>query len=114
MDWYLKVLQNYAVFTGRARRKEFWMFILFNILMSIALTIVDHMLGTYRVLSMLYSLAVIVPSIAVMVRRLHDTGRSGWWYLLVLIPFVGGIILLVFACQDSDPGSNRYGPNPKL
>ncbi|NBD24488.1 DUF805 domain-containing protein [Paenibacillus glycinis] len=113
MEWYVKVLQNYVGFTGRARRKEYWMYVLVNCILSIALAIVDGILGLDRVLGALYSLAVLLPSLAVMVRRLHDTGRSGWWYFIILIPIVGAIVLLVFACLEGDSGHNKYGPDPK-
>jgi uncharacterized membrane protein YhaH (DUF805 family) len=113
MEWYLKVLKNYVGFQGRARRKEYWMFVLFNIIVSIVLTILELIVSLPSVLSGLYSLAILLPSLAVGVRRLHDTGRSGWWLLIGLIPLVGAIILLVFACQDSQENDNQYGPNPK-
>jgi uncharacterized membrane protein YhaH (DUF805 family) len=119
MNWYLEVLKKYAVFSGRARRKEYWYFVLFNILISIGLTIVDMVIGTYNdvmgvgVLYGLYSLAVLIPGIAVSVRRLHDTNRSGWWLLIGLVPLIGVIVLLVFVVSDSTPGGNQYGPNPK-
>lgn len=119
MNWYLDVLKKYAVFSGRARRKEYWMFVLFNILAFIVLAIVDNLTGTFNplygvgLLGGLYSLAVLLPSIGVGVRRLHDTDRSGWWLLISVIPLIGGIILLVFFCLDSTPGENRFGPNPK-
>jgi uncharacterized membrane protein YhaH (DUF805 family) len=119
MNWYLDVLKKYAVFSGRARRKEYWMFVLFNLIVAFVLGIVDNMLGTvsqpYGVgtLGALYSLAVLLPSIGVGVRRLHDTNRSGWWLLIGLIPVIGWIVLLVFFVQDSTPGENRFGPNPK-
>ncbi len=119
MNWYLDVLKKYAVFTGRARRKEYWMFFLFNIIVSVVLGIIDSLTGTtslqYGVglLGGLYSLAVIIPSIAVGVRRLHDTDRSGWWLLIGFIPLIGVIVLIVFFCLDSTPGDNRFGPNPK-
>jgi uncharacterized membrane protein YhaH (DUF805 family) len=121
VDWYLAVLTKYAIFDGRARRKEYWMFTLVNIIISIAIGIatglVSGMLGlgpsATNVVAILYACAILVPSLAVGVRRLHDTGRSGWWLLLVLIPIIGGIVLLVFAVQDSEPGSNAYGQNPK-
>jgi uncharacterized membrane protein YhaH (DUF805 family) len=113
MEWYLKVLKNYVGFQGRARRKEYWMFVLVSVIVSIVLNILESMLGMNSVLSGLYSLAVLLPSLAVGVRRLHDTGRSGWWLLLSLIPLVGAIILIVFMCQESQEGSNQYGPNPK-
>lgn len=119
MSWYLAVLKKYAVFSGRARRKEFWYFTLFNVIVSIVLAAVDAAIGTLNtdsgigLLSGIYSLAVIIPSIAVSVRRLHDIGRSGWWVLIGLIPLVGAIVLLIFNVQDSQPGENQYGPNPK-
>jgi len=118
MEWYLGVLKQYAVFNGRSRRSEFWWFVLFNIIISIVLAIVDRMTGTmgdrgYGLLGSLYALAVLLPSIGVAIRRLHDTNRSGWWLLLCFIPIIGFIVLIVFYCIDSDPGDNQYGPNPK-
>jgi len=119
MNWYIGVLKKYAVFSGRARRKEYWFFVLFTILISIVLAIIDRFTGTYSaeygmgLLGGLYTLAVLLPSIGVTIRRLHDTGRSGWWILLVLIPLIGAIVLLVFMVLDSQPGTNEYGPNPK-
>jgi uncharacterized membrane protein YhaH (DUF805 family) len=113
MEWYLKVLSNYVGFNGRARRKEYWMFVLFNIIISIVLGIIEALIGTNQVLSFIYSLAILLPSLAVAFRRLHDTGKSAWWLLIGLIPLIGSIILLVFFCQDSDPNDNQYGPNPK-
>jgi uncharacterized membrane protein YhaH (DUF805 family) len=113
MEWYLKVIQNYVGFSGRARRKEYWMFTLFSIIISIALSIIEIIIGLPSVLTGLYSLAVLIPSLAVGVRRLHDTGRSGWWLLLSLIPLIGTIILIVFLAEDGKPGDNQYGSNPK-
>ena len=119
MNWYLGVLRKYAVFGGRAKRKEYWMFILFNTIFFAILLFIDTMLGTLSaqggigLLSGLYLLAVLLPTAAVTVRRLHDTDRSGWWILVDLIPFVGPIILLVFLLQDGTPGYNEHGPNPK-
>ena len=119
MNWYLEVLKKYAVFSGRARRKEYWYFFLFNIIISIAFVIIDGMIGRVStetgmgMLSGIYTLAVLIPGIAVSVRRLHDTDRSGWWLLLSLIPFIGAIVLLVFMVQDSKQGANQYGANPK-
>lgn len=112
MNWYIEVLKKYAVFTGRARRKEFWMFVLFNLIIAVVLGIIENALGIVGP-SLVYSLAVLVPGIAVSIRRLHDTGRSGWFILLGLIPIVGALILIFFYVQDSTPGSNEYGPNPK-
>ena len=119
MNWYLGVLKKYAVFSGRARRKEYWMFFLFNIIFSIVLTVIDTMTGTVNpmyglgLLGALYTLAVLIPGIAVGVRRLHDTDRSGLWLLIGFVPLIGVIVLLVFFCLDGTPGENRYGPNPK-
>lgn len=118
MHWYLDVLKKYAVFQSRARRKEYWMFTLFSMLIYIGLMIIEGILGMgseggIGLLSLFYSLGVLLPSLAVTVRRLHDTGRSGWWLLIGLIPLVGGIVLLVFMVLDGQPGSNQYGPNPK-
>lgn len=112
MNWYLGCWKKYAEFSGRARRQEYWMFFLFNFLAGLALSIVDIVLGT-GALSGLYNLAIIIPSLAVGARRLHDTDRSGWWQLIALIPLIGAIILLVFFCLDSKPGENRFGANPK-
>ncbi|WP_300556883.1 DUF805 domain-containing protein [Maricaulis sp.] len=107
---------NYVNFQGRARRSEYWFWVLFTIIASIALTFVDvAMMGaeSFGLLSPLFSLAIILPSIAVAVRRLHDSGKSGWWILISLIPLVGAIVLIIFYVSDSAPGSNQYGPNPK-
>jgi uncharacterized membrane protein YhaH (DUF805 family) len=119
MEYALQALRKYAVFSGRSRRKEYWFFILFSILGSIVAGIVDGVLGTVDeatgigIAGCLFMLALLVPSIAVGVRRLHDIGKSGWWLLIGLIPLVGAIVLIVFAVQDSQPGTNQYGPNPK-
>lgn len=113
MNYYVEVLtKKYAQFSGRARRSEFWFFVLFNFIASMVLGFIDGFIG-YQILSGIYSLAVLVPSIAVWVRRLHDTGKSGWWLLLALVPIVGVIVLLVFAVMDSVAGENQYGANPK-
>ncbi len=113
MNWYIGCWQKYAEFSGRARRKEYWMFCLFNFLAGIVIGIVDTVLGAGGLLCGLYNLAVLVPSLAVTARRLHDTDRSGWMMLIALIPLVGAIVLLVFMCLDSKPGDNRFGANPK-
>jgi uncharacterized membrane protein YhaH (DUF805 family) len=118
MDWYLGALMKYAVFTGRARRREYWTYTALNIAIFIVLWLgIDvSVLGAETtdagVLSTIYSLVVIMPSVAVGVRRLHDTGRNALWFLLGLIPFVGGVGLIILLCLDSTPGSNKYGPNP--
>ena len=113
MNWYLAALRKYAVFSGRARRKEYWLFVLFNIIIAVVLGVIEGLVGGPGVLSSLYILAVVIPSIAVTVRRLHDTNRCGWWLLVGLIPVVGAIVLLVFALQDSQAEDNQYGANPK-
>ncbi len=113
MNWYLKVLKKYAVFSGRARRTEYWMFLLFNFIIAFVLGFVEGLAGGPGIVGMLYGLAVLIPGIAVAVRRLHDTDRSGWWLFINLIPLIGAIVILVFMVQDSTPGENQYGPNPK-
>jgi uncharacterized membrane protein YhaH (DUF805 family) len=119
MNWYLGVLKKYTVFSGRAQRAEYWYFILFNMLVGIALSMIDQATGTFDqetgagLLGGLYSLGVLLPGIAVAVRRLHDTGRSGWWMFILLIPIIGWIALFIFMVQDSDAGRNEYGDNPK-
>jgi uncharacterized membrane protein YhaH (DUF805 family) len=120
MNWYLQVLMRYGVFHGRARRKEYWYFVLFSTLISALLTIIDSVTGTFSaatevgLLSGIYLLATLVPSLAVTVRRLHDTNRSGWWLLIVAVPLIGVIILIVFLAFDGSPEINGYGANPKL
>jgi uncharacterized membrane protein YhaH (DUF805 family) len=119
MNWYLKVLKQYADFSGRARRKEYWMFALFNMIFIIVAMILDNVLGLtagelpYGVFYFLYVLAVLIPGLAVAVRRLHDVGKSGWMILIALIPIIGAIWLLVLMVTDSNPGENQYGQNPK-
>lgn len=119
MNWYLKVLKQYADFSGRARRKEYWMFVLFNMIFAIIAIILDNVLGLtagelpYGVFYFLYVLAILIPGLAVAVRRLHDVGKSGWMILISLIPLIGAIWLLVLMVTDSNPGENQYGPNPK-
>lgn len=118
MNWYMAVIKNYAGFSGRARRKEYWMFVLFNAIIAVVLAILDNAMGTmsesgYGILSGLYSLGVLVPSIAVGVRRLHDIGKSGWWLFISLVPLIGTIWLLVLLATDSQAGTNQYGTNPK-
>jgi uncharacterized membrane protein YhaH (DUF805 family) len=119
VSWYLEALKKYAVFSGRSRRMEYWYFVLFNIIVTVVLALIDTLLGTFNIvqgvglLSGIYSLAVLIPTLAVMVRRLHDIDRTGWWILINLIPLVGTIVLLVFALTPGTPGSNRYGPDPK-
>lgn len=115
MNWYLDVLRKYAEFNGRARRMEYWMFALINfgisILLSVVVGFVSETLAS--VVSVVYALGVLIPSIAVGIRRLHDTGRTGWWILIGLVPVVGWIVLIIFMVLDSDAGTNQYGPSPK-
>lgn len=118
MNWYLYALKKYAVFEGRARRKEYWMFVLFNIIFSMAAGILDSIFGLdFRsgsgMIESLYGLAVFIPGIAVMVRRLHDVGRSGWFFWINLIPVIGWIWFIIVLCTDGNPGLNKYGRNPK-
>lgn len=114
MNWYVAVLKNYAGFSGRAGRAEYWMFFLFNFIISIVLSVISVKVPAISILSFLYSLAVLIPGLAVAVRRLHDTDRSGWWLLISLIPIVGTIILIVFLATEGQPYDNRYGPAPRL
>ncbi len=119
MNWYLKVLKNYTNFSGRARRKEYWMFTLFNVIFAVAAVLLDNLLGIavegigYGPIYGLYLLATIIPGIAVSVRRLHDVDKSGWMILIGLIPLIGAIWLLVLFATEGTPGDNQYGPNPK-
>lgn len=112
MNEYLTVLKKYATFSGRARRKELWMFVLINFIVVVVLSALDMALGI-GLLSGLYSLGVLIPSLAVGARRLHDIGKTGWWQLIGLIPVLGIIVLIIFYVMDSNPGDNEYGPNPK-
>jgi uncharacterized membrane protein YhaH (DUF805 family) len=125
MNWYFEVIKKYAVFSGRARRKEYWMFVLVNFVIAIGLGILvgiatsmdrnshTSLATVFNCISSLYSLAILLPSLGVFVRRLHDIGKSGWWFFIGFIPLIGEIWLLVLMCTDGQPGSNQYGPNPK-
>jgi uncharacterized membrane protein YhaH (DUF805 family) len=113
VSWYLAVLKNYAGFSGRARRTEYWMFVLFNIIITIVLDVIGLAIKQGSILGAIYGLAVLIPGLAVAVRRLHDTGRSGWWLLIGLVPLIGAIVLIVFMATEGEPGDNAYGPNPK-
>lgn len=107
------VLSKYAIFSGRARRSEFWYFFLFKILVMAVLSVLIAAVRSLAFLEVVFELAVLIPSLAVFWRRMHDIGKSGWWILLALIPIVGEIIHLIWLCTDSNPGDNEYGPNPK-
>ncbi|MFY9243120.1 MAG: DUF805 domain-containing protein [Polaribacter sp.] len=130
MNWYLKVLKEYVTFTGRARRKEFWMFTLFHlIIVSILVSLIvlssdGFFSARYSsepqapsifliILLVLYILGTFLPGLAVTVRRLHDTNKSGWWYLISFVPYIGSFIILIFTCMDSYPRQNQWGENPK-
>lgn len=119
MDWYLKVINNYRDFNGRARRKEYWMFVLYNIMFSLVAMVLDNIFGIawgslgYGPLYTIYGLVIIIPNLAVLIRRLHDIGKSGWMLLVALIPFVGVFWLLFLLVTDGVPGENQYGENPK-
>lgn len=120
MKWYLKVVSdNYANFTGRARREEYWMFVLFNIIFAITIAIISGMLvastnnGAFMFFYVIYILGVFIPGLAVSVRRLHDINKSGWYYLVGIIPFLGAIWLIILFATEGDRGSNQYGPDPK-
>lgn len=122
MNTYLAVLKKYGDFSGRARRSEYWSFILISSVIYLVLLITDifvlagnnsYGLGFLGILAVIYYLAALLPALAVLVRRLHDTGHSGWWWFIGIVPIVGEIVLLVFLVTDSQPGANQYGPNPK-
>ena len=114
MNYYLAVLKKYAVFSGRATRSEYWYFQLFNTIVYIILMVLDGLISinNFGFLTIIYMLAMIIPSIAVTVRRLHDTGKSGWMILISFVPFIGGIWLFVLTVLDST-ADNKYGPNLK-
>lgn len=120
MKWYLKVLKQYADFNGRARRTEYWMYVLFNMIFGIAAVILDNILGLkftpeipYGFIYLIYVLATLIPGVAVSVRRLHDVDKSGWFLLISFIPIIGGIWLLILCATEGTPGTNQYGVNPK-
>ena len=120
MNWYLEALKKYAAFSGRARRKEFWTFLLLNGIIAVALILIEERFtgidpaSDLSVLAFLFSLAVLLPSLAVGVRRLHDTGRVGSWLFIAYVPIIGTIVLLAFLLEDGHAGDNQYGPNPKV
>ncbi|MEZ0129995.1 DUF805 domain-containing protein [Flavobacterium sp. LBUM151] len=125
IEWYKKVVfENYANFNGRARRSEYWYFTLVQFLILISFVILGAIIGSFfdnalgglfvgYIVFALYSFATFLPTLAVVVRRLHDVGKSGWFYFIALVPFIGGIWLLVLICTEGDSGSNDYGSDPK-
>jgi len=116
VQWYLEVLRKYTEFTGRGHRTEFWMFTLWSLVVSVALAVVDIAVGTdgeyVGLFSGIYTLLVLLPTLAVGARRLHDIGRTGWWQLLAFIPLVGIIILIIWWAQPGVAPANEHGPNP--
>ena len=120
MNWWLIAMKKYVDFSGRARRSEYWMFFLFNMIFGFGALVLDMLLGSVSEGSMyglfygLFSLAIMIPSLSVTVRRLHDVGKSGWWIFISLITFIGGIWLFILTITDSQPGENAYGPSPKM
>ncbi len=115
MNWYLTVLKQYATFSGRARRKEYWMFTLINMIIMLAIYITATVLEApiLGIIFLIYVLALFIPNLAVTVRRLHDTNRSGWWFFISLVPFVGGIVLFIFLVIEGTNGENQFGADPK-
>lgn len=113
MNWYLDCWKKYATFAGRARRKEYWMFVLWNTVTGIAVAVLDAIVEGCGALVTLFSLAALLPSWAVSVRRLHDTDRCGWWFLIAFVPVVGGIWFLILMALEGTNGANRYGEDPK-
>lgn len=105
-------LSKYVDFNGRARRSEYWYFFLFNLIVSIIASIIVKITGL-NFISGLVSLAFLLPGLSVTVRRLHDIGKKWTWIFMSLIPVAGAIIMIVYACRDSEPGDNQFGPNPK-
>lgn len=112
MEYFVKGFRDYANFSGRARRKDYWMFVLIYSLIYVALSLIDKFLG-FAWLSSIFSLIMLVPSLSYTARRLHDTGRSGWWQLLYFIPLIGLIVVIVFLAQDGHEEENDYGVSPK-
>ena len=112
MSWFIYVLKKYAVFSGRASRREFWTFQLVAFLISIVLAILSTLVSAVTLLGLVFSLALIVPSIAVSVRRLHDYGYSGWLVLIAFIPLIGIVVLIFLWAQPGKPDTNKYGPVP--
>ena len=113
MGWYIEVLKKYAVFSGRARRQEYWMFTLVNLVIVVVISIIGELIGLAPLVN-IYILATFLPALGVLIRRLHDTNRSAWWIFITLVPLIGFIAMIVFLVKDSDPLENRYGPNPKV
>lgn len=118
MEYFTGAYKKYADFSGRARRKEYWMFYLFYILAFVVLGFIDGLIGTFNIesgigiLTGIFAIATILPALAIAARRLHDTNRSGWWQLIIIIPLIGPIVLLVFLVLKGNENENRFGDNP--
>ncbi len=114
--YFVDVVKKYVVFEGRARRKEYWFFVLFFFLISLVLSVIERTLGLYAsgvgFLTLVLNLGLLLPNLAVGARRLHDIGKSGWWLLISFIPILGAIVLLIFFCIRGENGENQYGPDP--
>lgn len=113
MQWFILAMKNFRNFSGRARRKEYWMFFLFYMILAMVFSFVDIVLGLPAIFLNIFIIVMLVPTIAICVRRLHDTGRSGWWYLINFVPVIGFIVWLVFTVQAGETQDNRFGPDPK-
>ncbi len=116
MNWFLVVVKNYTGFEGRAQRQEYWMFYLFYVIFYAVAAVIDNFLAAilgFPILTIVFALGLLLPSLAVTIRRLHDIGKSGWWIFISLVPVIGTIWLLVLLCTDSIAGENEFGPNPK-
>lgn len=112
MIWYLQAIKNYCNFSGRARRQEYWMFVLFNAIFTLVLNIIDALIGI-QILTSIYSLFILIPNLSIQFRRLHDIDKSAWWLFISLVPIAGAIILLIFSVMPGTIGANRYGDDPK-
>ena len=113
MNYFLDALKKYATFKGRTSRKGYWMFYLLYVVFAAVMAVLDMLIGTVTVFSGIFALGTVLPALAVAVRRLHDIGKSGWYYLLCLIPIVGTILLIIWFCQEGNIGRNEYGEDPK-
>ena len=112
MNWYIQAIKNYFDFSGRARRKEYWMFSIISAVITLLLSIIDSLIGI-QLLTSLYSLFVLIPNLSVSFRRIHDIDKSAWWFLISLIPVIGAIVLLIFSILPGTIGTNKYGDDPK-
>ena len=124
MKWYIQAIKNYFNFSGRARRKEYWMFFLFNMIFGIAAMFINRMIGSnlsiagqsigYGIVSLLYNLFILIPSLSISFRRLHDIGKSAGWLFIGFVPFAGAIWLFIYSCMSGTVGTNKYGDDPKI